>query len=81
MSTSKKKKITSEEFDRKFERGDVTPHLDLQSAKVRHPLQRINIDIPQGILQKVDEEASRIGIPRTALIKMWLSERVDRLAS
>ena len=77
---SGKKKIEAQEFDEAFEKGDVTEHLDLKSAKLRHPVQRINIDIPQEILEKVDEEASRIGVARTSLIKLWISERLDRLA-
>jgi hypothetical protein len=82
MSTSKKAKIKAEEFDRKFDSGeDVTAHLDKQTAKVRAGVQRVNIDIPQPMLQRLDQEADRIGIPRTALIKLWISERIDRLAS
>lgn len=80
MKPSGKRKIKAQEFDEAFEKGDVTEHLDLKSAKLRHPVQRINIDIPQEILEKVDEEASRIGVPRTSLIKLWISERLDRLA-
>ena len=64
------KKITAEEFDRQFDKGDVTEHLDMRSAKVHTPIHRINIDIPKEILQKVDHEAERVGVPRTSLIKL-----------
>ncbi len=74
-----RKKIKASEFDRAFEEGDVTKHLDMKTAKVYHPVQRINIDIPRKILEKVDYEASRVGVPRTSLIKMWISECIDRL--
>lgn len=76
-----KKKIKASEFDRAFEKGSVMKHLDLKSAKVDHPIQRINIDIPQEILDKVDREADRVGVPRTSLIKVWIAEQVDKLAS
>lgn len=75
-----KKKIKAREFDEAFDEGkDIVRHLDTASAKVRYPVQRINIDIPQEVLQRVDEEASRIGVPRTSLIKMWIAERMDNL--
>jgi len=81
MITSKEKMIKAEEFDRAFEKGDVTKYLDRKKTRVHHPIQRINIDIPQEILRKVDEEAERIGVPRTSIIKMWIAERLERLSA
>ncbi len=79
---SSKKAIPAEEFDRAFEKkGDLTPYLDLASAKARHPTQRINVDVPRDLLEKVDQEASRIGVPRTSLIKIWIAEKLDRLGT
>ena len=77
------KKITAAELDRKFDEGkeDIIQYFDMKTARVVHPVQRINIDIPQEILEKVDREAARIGVPRTSLIKLWISERLDRMAS
>lgn len=77
-----KKAIPAEEFDRAFEEGkDLTPYLDLRSAKARHPTQRINVDVPKDLLEKVDQEATRIGVPRTSLIKIWIAEKLDRLST
>ena len=77
----KKKKITAEELDRKFDNGEsIIEHLDMKTLKVQYPIQRINIDIPQPILAKVDKEAERVGVPRTSLIKLWIAEQADRLA-
>lgn len=81
--TKKIKKISIEELDRKFDEGkeDVLQYFDEKSTRVVPPLiQRINIDIPVVILQKVDKEADRVGIPRTSLIKIWIAEHADRLA-
>ncbi|MBI1953718.1 MAG: ribbon-helix-helix protein, CopG family [Candidatus Omnitrophica bacterium] len=78
---SSKRFVPAEAFDKAFEKGrDVTPYLDLKSAKARHPIQRINVDVPKDLLEKVDEEAARIGVPRTSLIKIWLAEKLDRLS-
>ena len=81
MKKSSKKKITAKEFDEAFEKGDVTEYLDLKSLKVHHPVQRINVDIPKEMLQKVDQEAVRIGVPRTSLLKMWIAERLQHISA
>lgn len=76
MNTSKHKKIKSTDFDAAFEKGDVTKHLDLKSAKVRYPVQRVIIDFPKNILEEIDLEAAKIGVTRISLIKMWVAEHV-----
>ena len=77
----KKRKMSTEAFDKAFDEGqDVTAHLDLNKAKMSYPVQRINIDIPKSILDKVDREAERVGVPRTSLLKVWIAEQADRLA-
>ena len=80
MATSKKAsaktKVTAAEFDRAFERGEGFEALDLQSATVRSPLRRVNVDLPVHILHAIDNEAHRIGVPRTSVIKLWIYERL-----
>jgi len=85
MATSGKRagKATAKaaEFDRAFDRGEGFEALDLRTATVRAPMQRINIDIPKHILHQIDNEAHRIGVPRTAVIKVWLVEKLNELHS
>ena len=81
MSGSVKKKISAEAFDQAFEHGDVTKYLNLKKVKAHYPIQRINVDIPKEMLHNVDQEAARIGVPRTSLIKMWIADHLDRLTA
>lgn len=75
-----KNKITTLEFDKSFDKGDdMGDFLDTKNAKTNRKIQRINIDFPVSFLKKIDEEATKIGVARTALIKMWLAERLERL--
>lgn len=76
MSTLNKKNMTAADFDEAFDRGDVSEHLDQKSIKARYPVQRISIDFPKNILEEVDLEAAKIGVTRTALIKMWVSQQL-----
>ena len=77
----KSKKIRSaKQFDADFEQGkDMSKYFDLKSMKAHYPTQRINVDIPKDILQKMDQEAVRIGVTRTALFKIWIVQHLDQL--
>ena len=71
------KPITGEELDRLFDEGkDITPYLDMGSAVVVR-IQRVNVDFPEWMVQKLDEEAIKLNVSRQAVIKMWLRERLD----
>jgi hypothetical protein len=70
--------MKAEDLDRKFDRGeDVTGHLDLSRA--RRPKQeqkRVNVDFPLWMIQSLDKEAKRLGVPRQSIIKIWVAERL-----
>ena len=74
------KKIKTTEFDKMFDEGavDIVQHLDLST--VRRPNlrpKRVNVDFPAWMVASLDHEASRLGVTRQSLIKMWLSERLE----
>jgi len=75
MKKLAKKNITAQEFDKKFDAGeDLTEFLETKSVKVNRRIQRVNIDFPVAFLKELDEKAEKIGVARTALIKMWLAD-------
>lgn len=68
------KKISAEEFDRKFDNGeDVLEYMDLDNA-----VKRVTVDFPLWMIRALDFEASRLGISRQAVIKTWLGECMDQ---
>lgn len=69
-------KVKAADFDKAFEEGDVSRFLDKSKRKTYNTIQRINVDIPKEMLHNVDQEAARIGVPRTSLIKMWIADRL-----
>lgn len=74
-------KVKTSKFDKEFDEGrDVSRYLD--TAKARRPgleQRRVNVDIPEWMIQSLDREAARLGVPRQSLVKMWLAERLERL--
>jgi len=74
----KKPTITAEEFDRRFDEGeDISPYLDFDKA-IRPGLEqrRVNLDLPNWMIDSLDIEARRVGVTRQSIMKMWLSERI-----
>lgn len=67
-------------FDRKFESGeDITEYLDLKGARrPGHEQKRVNVDFPIWMIQSLDREANRLGVPRQSLIKVLVAEHLDR---
>ncbi len=66
------------EFDKKFDTGeDITGYLDLKStSRPNLEQKRVNVDFPVWMVEKIDKEASRIGITRQSLIKLWLADKL-----
>ncbi len=75
--------MKAKSFDAKFEKGeDVTGALDL--SKARRPQQeqrRVNVDFPAWMIESLDREAGRLGVTRQSVIKVWLAERLEQIAS
>ena len=75
--------MKAEEFDKKFDAGQsIIDNLDL--TKARRPEQeqkRVNVDFPVWMIQSLDKEARRLGVPRQSIIKLWLAERLEKIAS
>jgi hypothetical protein len=77
----KKKKIakTAEEFDRRFDEGeDIHDLIDMNEAKIIRSSKkvRITLDIAEELVRDIDQIRHNIGVNRSALIKIWLHERV-----
>ena len=71
---------TAEEFDRRFDQGeDIFDLADIKPEDIKRPglaYQRINIDVPAPMLERLDSQAAIRGITRQSLIKTWLYERL-----
>ncbi len=75
--------MKAKEFDSKFDEGaDIIDALDLSMAKRSMQKQkRVNVDFPSWMIESLDKEASRVGVTRQSIIKVWLAERLEELAA
>jgi hypothetical protein len=75
--------MKAKSFDKKFDEGkDISSDLDVSRAK--RPLQnqkRVNVDFPIWMIESLDKEATRLGVTRQSIIKIWLAERLEGSAS
>jgi hypothetical protein len=39
---------------------------------------RVNVDFPVWMIRLLDKEAKRLGVPRQAIIKVWIGERLEK---
>lgn len=72
--------MKANKFDKKFDNDeeDILSDLDLSSAKrVNQELKRVNVDFPIWMIESLDREASRLGVTRQSIIKVWLAERLE----
>jgi hypothetical protein len=76
---AKMKKISAEEFDRKFDNGEsIVEFLDLNTVtRPNLATKRVNVDFPAWVVAGLDRQAKRLGVTRQALIKMWIAEKVS----
>jgi hypothetical protein len=76
----KQSTMTAQEFEQRFDEGeDITPFIDMSS--IRHPgvePRRVNVDFPEWMIEKLDWQSRLIGVSRQALVKLWISERIQK---
>jgi len=71
--------MKAREFDKKFDDGDdVEGQVDW--SKTRRPnleTKRVNVDFPVWVVDKLDQQAKKLGVTRQSLIKLWIAERLN----
>ena len=74
------KAIKAKEIEKKFDKGeDLSKYLDM--SKARRPAReqkRVNVDFPLWMIQLLDKEARRLGVPRQSIIKVWVAEHLEK---
>ena len=75
--------MKASEFDNSFDEGnDIQNVLDLSKAKrTMQDQKRVNVDFPVWMIELLDKEASKVGVTRQSIIKVWLAERLEELAA
>ncbi len=75
--------MKAKKFEAQFDDGvDITASLDLSKARrVLQEQKRVNVDFPTWMIDSLDREASKLGVTRQSVIKVWLAERLEATTS
>lgn len=72
--------MKAKDLDKIFDDGEVDINEFLDLSKAFRPGQeqkRVNVDFPVWMIEGLDKEANRLGVPRQSLIKFWIGEHLD----
>jgi len=72
--------MKAKDLDKIFDDGkvDINEFLDLSKAfRPGQEQKRVNVDFPVWMIERLDKEANRLGVPRQSLIKFWIGEHLD----
>ena len=74
--------MKAKDFEQQFDEDvDITASLYLSKAKrVLLEQKRVNVDFPTWMIESLDREARKLGVTRQSVIKVWLAERLEKLA-
>ena len=75
------KRITSEEFDAKFDAGeDLDEYLDYDAITVEDPDPRdVLLSLPEWAIATADAEAKRRNVTRRAVLNTWITDKADEV--
>ena len=75
--------MKAKKFEQQFDDNvDLSAFLDLSKAKrVLQAQKRVNVDFPTWMIDSLDKEASKLGVTRQSVIKVWLAERLEASAN
>ena len=73
-----KKFKTAREMDAYLEEQDLGEVFRKKGVVVRPAFKKINLDLPDGVVEQIDAVAEKIGISRQPLLKLWIHERLKQ---
>ncbi len=72
---------TAQQFDEAFDNGeDISAYVNYAKAKRPNLEQkRVNLDLPVWMIERLDQEAKRLGVARQAIMKIFLEQKLEKV--
>jgi hypothetical protein len=78
-NTAEKKRLPSaEKIAQMADRGEDVSRFFTNRGKMMQPIQRVNVDFTQSMLQELDEAATELNVSRQAVIKVFVRHALDQ---
>ena len=75
--SSKGKFQTTKEMDDFLESNDLSEDFEDKGEVQKPRIRKVNLDLPEWLIEALDQEASRLGISRQPLMKIWLAQKLE----
>ncbi|MBL7686101.1 MAG: hypothetical protein JNK65_08735 [Deltaproteobacteria bacterium] len=69
---------TTKEMDDYLENQDLGEIFQKKGLFKSSGLKKINLDLPQEVIQQIDQVALKIGVSRQPLLKMWIHQMLKQ---
>ncbi len=73
---SSKKFKTAAEMDQALDEADLSTEFATKGVVKASHLKKINLDLPEWLVQQIDRVAKRLGVSRQPLLKIWIHDRL-----
>lgn len=72
------KKLSADEIAEMADRGQNISKFFSNSGTIKSPIQRVNVDFTDSMLEELDKIANELNISRQAVIKTYLRQALDQ---
>ena len=74
--SSMKRFKTNDEMDQALEQEDLSEEFAAKGIVRKPHIKKINLDLPEEVIQRIDQIAEKVGVSRQPLLKIWIHERL-----
>ena len=73
-----RKAVSAESIGRRAERGEDVSRYFTNTGRMMSPIQRVNVDFAQDMLQELDVAARELNVSRQAVIKIFVRQALNQ---
>jgi len=69
---------TSKAMDHELENMDLSSLITEKGRIVKPKIRKVNLDLPENVIEVIDVIAVKMGVSRQPLIKIWIHEMIQK---
>jgi hypothetical protein len=77
-TSNRKKRISAESIAKRADRGQDVSRYFTNTGRMMPPVQRVNVDFAQDMLQELDVAARELNVSRQAVIKIFVRQALNQ---
>ena len=77
-TSNRKKRVSAESIAKRADRGHDVSRYFTNTGRMMPPVQRVNVDFAQDMLQELDVAAHELNVSRQAVIKIFVRQALNQ---